>query len=102
TVAWATMTGASSNQIVEGVSPELLADPQAFTQFQDNIHHAAPVMKGMEMMAKKVISPDRVELKVRVETIIEGGDGISVVPMTRVGNSWKLGNGIDDYHVEWE
>jgi len=62
------------------------------------------MFKGVEVLAKKTVSNDKVEFKLRLD-MNAGGSVASTtltIPMLKVGDQWKLDDEIEDYNKSWE
>ncbi len=112
-VTWAMMHG-SYEQANEGRNPDTLAqelnDPKGREQFEAGQKMAATWFKGMQITAKKIISDDRVELKIKQDYDLAVMNKITshpppeymVQPMVRVGNEWKLGGSTRGHKDSWD
>ncbi len=102
------------DQVNEGLSPALLAeelkDQKNREQFEAGQIKAATVFKGIQIVAKKVVADDKVELKVRVDYDSAAMKNLTshsppeymLQPMVRVGNEWKLGGSTRNHTESWE
>jgi hypothetical protein len=54
----------------------------------------------MQVLEKKPIGSDRVELKVRLDS--ENSVTVLIFPMVAVGNEWRLGDDIHSYAQAWD
>lgn len=102
---WALATG-NYEQAVASYSPELheheLNDPRSRERFEHDQSEKGTLLKGMQVVARKTLAEDRVELRVKIDIdpALAGGRGpvFIIQPAVRVGNDWKLGSarGYDD------
>lgn len=111
TIAWAMMKG-TYEQVNKGLSPELLAeelkDSNGSKNFEANRDQIAPLFKGMQIVSKKVVSEDKVELKLKEDYDAAASQFNShmpdfmVQPMVKIGNEWKLGGSTREYQNNWQ
>ena len=85
---------------VECLGPEMqpkeLQDPQRRKDFETDSSRTglAQRLKGVQVLARKTLSEDKIHLKVLQEFDADPDSPprqVTVLPMVRVGNSWKLG-----------
>jgi hypothetical protein len=112
-MTWAMMSG-TYDQVNQSLPPEMLAEqlknPKGREQFEAGQAKAATVMKGIQIVAKKVLADDKVELKVKSDydpTVMKNLTSdlppeYMVQPMVRVGNEWKIGGSTRGYRDGWE
>ena len=67
----------------------------------------APLFKGVQILAQKNVSDDRVELKVKYDTdpipnAPKESSEFMIQPMVKVGNEWNLGGSTRSYNPQWE
>jgi hypothetical protein len=110
TITWAMMKG-TYEQVNEGLRPEEIEseakDPKARDGFEARQKIMAPLFKGMQILAQKVLGEDKVELKVKMDV-----DPIPnqkrqmppfmIQPMVRVGDVWKLGGSTRGHQETWD
>ncbi len=110
TVTWAMWSG-TYEQVNEGVSPELLAeelkDPKNREGFETRQKIMAPLFKGMQIVARKSLAEDRVELKVKMDADPLPNQEremrpFMIQPMVKVGDEWKLGGSTQDHQATWD
>ena len=110
TMTWAMMNG-SYEQVNAGLSPEMLEaelkSPGNREGFEARQKQMAPLFKGMQIVAQKNVSEDRVELKIKYDTDpIPGAPKelpeYLIQPMVKAGNEWKLGGSTRNYTPQWE
>jgi RNA polymerase sigma factor (sigma-70 family) len=95
--------GALDPKLLERQSPTQ-TDKEAFEAGQKE---ATQTFKGMQIMARKQMADDKVELKVRMEGLKAPGDPterpeIVIQVMTKVGDVWKLGGSTHPYDPKWD
>jgi RNA polymerase sigma factor (sigma-70 family) len=105
-ITWATLHG-TPEQMKEGLSPQLLENADAYRNFESGRKQGSPILKGLEILAKKTVSENEVEMKLRVDTQPIPGIPLDAIPMTilpmvKVGNEWKVGTSTRDYDPSWE
>ena len=110
TITWAMMNG-TYDQVIQGLSPELLAnelkDTNAPAQFAAHQQVAAPLFKGFQVVAKKFLTNNMVELKCKMDADPLPGQTVQtpeflIQPMVNVNNEWKLGGSTHDYQPSWD
>lgn len=107
TVTWAMMT-ANYDKTVESFAPamqaEMKKDPNDRKQFESAMKRGAPSFKGMQIVAKKIIAEDKVDLKVLMEgtNARNPSDGYRLQMLVKVGNEWKVGGGTRSYNAKWD
>ena len=113
TMVWANLNG-TYDQLLECLTPDFLAqtlqDASRREQFETLQRGAAQLYKGMQIVAKKVLADDRVELKFKNDhdTAISQLPGVQhilkygVQTMVRVANDWKLDGLPHSYQESWE
>ncbi len=105
-MTWAVMKGAY-DQFLAGLAPGLLKDgsQQTREQFGADRQDKEAVFKGMQIVARKALDEDRVELKVKIDADL-GGQGIAppivIVRAVKVGNEWKMDDLGRTYQPEWD
>lgn len=108
TITWATMAGnLTPEQIAEGLSPELLNDKKGYEIFERNRKESLAVFKSVDMLAKKTLSDDQVEFKVTLNVDLGPNapaqpPAVMVLPLTRIGNQWKLASNPKQYKEGWD
>ena len=110
---WAMMRG-TYEQINEGVNPEMLTeelkDPKYREAFESQQKITAPIFNGMQILAKKTLTDDKVELKVKHAYDLEAMKKLTtditpefiIQPMINVSGEWKLGGSTRGYKSSWE
>jgi hypothetical protein len=107
TVTWA-MMNVNYDKTIESFAPEMQAemkkDPNDRQHFESAMKRGAPSFKGMQIMAKKTIADDKVDLKVLMEaTSTKSPDNKCVLQMmAKIGNEWKVGGGTRSYQANWD
>lgn len=96
---WTALFG-TYEQLVEAMSPEHsaeeLKDPISRREkFETWKNNDAPLFKGVQILAKKVMADDRVELKIKY---FQGEkEDFSIQPMGKIGSEWRqVGNTRDE------
>jgi hypothetical protein len=98
TVTWA-MMNANYDKTIEAFAPEMQTemkkDPNDRKQFESAMKRGAPSFKGMQIVAKKTIANDKVDLKYFHEiTRASNPDSkYRFQVMVKIGSEWKLGGG---------
>ncbi|EEF63446.1 RNA polymerase sigma factor [Pedosphaera parvula] len=107
---WAMLKG-TYEDVSKALAPELLEqelkDPKGRKQFESGQKIMAPLIKGTQILSRKVLDADHVELKVHLDAdpIPNSTDQqppLLVQPMVRVGNEWKLGGGTISLSDDWD
>jgi hypothetical protein len=109
TITWANMSG-NYEQVLEAMSPEMRkgADtPEARQQFEAVAQEDKNLFEGMQVLAQKNVSADKVELKVRYFVAprpsgAPSGPQIAIQPLVRVGEDWKWGGNTGRYSESWD
>jgi RNA polymerase sigma factor (sigma-70 family) len=112
-ITWAMING-TFDQVNEGLSPDLLnsqsTGEEERQKFEENQKKMAPLFGAIQIVARKVISPDKVELKMRMDVNQPAGQELSpaatgqllIQPMVKVGEQWKLGGSTREYRESWD
>ena len=81
-------------------------DPKGKEKFEASYKTMGALFKGMQILARKTISDERVELKVKLDSDPyqnkPTGPGIAIQPMLKVGDEWKLGGNTHQHSVKWD
>lgn len=105
TANWVLMKG-TYEQVNEMLSPELLTDkgngPQGREQFETMRNELEALFKGMQIVAKKALTDDKVEIKFKMDVNSPGQPDFLVQPMVKVGDEWKVGGNTRDFPADWE
>jgi RNA polymerase sigma factor (sigma-70 family) len=111
TITWAMIKG-TFDDVNKTVSPELLGEElknpdKARAQFEQSQKKMAPLFKGMQIVARKVLAEDKVELKIKMDADpIPGSKAPTppymVQPMVKVGDEWKLGGSTREHKPKWD
>lgn len=110
TITWALMKG-SYDQANQGLLPEMveaeLRSPGNREDFEKKQSEMASLFKGIQILAQKNISADRVELKVKCDSdpipnARVQDSGFMIQPLIKVGEEWKVGGSSREYTQEWE
>jgi len=110
---WA-MTFGTYEQATNGLNPKMVAeenkDSQAKQKLENDQTLAAKVLVGMQIMAKKTLADDRVEIKVRMAADPQLLKQFSahmppefmLQPMVKIGDEWKLGGSSHAWTENWD
>ena len=110
TITWAMMK-ASYEQVNEGLAPEELSSEAKDTKgregFEARRKVMAPLFKGFQVVAKKLLSDEKVELKVKMDADPFPGQQHEVPPfmiqtMVKVGDAWKIGGSTRGHQETWD
>ncbi|MBI3851915.1 MAG: sigma-70 family RNA polymerase sigma factor [Verrucomicrobia bacterium] len=109
-VTWVAINGTfeAAQASASPTSPEDLGDPKKQREdFEHDKKTKWASLKGMQIVAKKVLADDKAELKVRldVDSLQDGRGGTPlfiVQPMVKVGSEWKAGSSGLKYQEDWE
>lgn len=110
TITWTIMNG-TYDQANEGLSPAMLAgelnDKQGREQFESGQMKMEQLFKGMQIVAKKLLTDDKVELKVRLDADPVPGQQhdmppFMIQPMVKIGDAWKIGGSTRGHEESWE
>lgn len=113
TITWAMMHG-TYEQVNEGMNPEMLdeelKDPKNRENFEPEQKMMAPIFNGIQIVAKKPLADDKVELKVKYAYDAEAMSKVAshlppdflIQPMINVGGQWKIGGSTRGYEASWE
>ena len=92
------------------VADEELKNPKAREEFTERQKKIAPLFQGMQIVAKKILADDKVQLKVK-QTYDPGILELNpnrempeffIQPMVKVGSEWRLGGSTRDHKEDWE
>jgi hypothetical protein len=112
TFKWAMIRG-TLEQVNDTAMPEM-QDKTITSKDRDDFEkkraQVVTAVKGFQIIAKKVLADDKVELKVKDDYDLETMKKLTtnlppeymVQPMVRVGNEWKLGSSTRGYQNGWE
>jgi len=108
---WAMMNG-NYEQMLASLGPEVaegeLKNAKAREQFEQRRTKVAPLFKGMQILARKALAENKVELKVRQEFELSEempgvkGPLVMVQPMIKVGDEWKIGGSTRSWSAKWD
>jgi hypothetical protein len=106
TITWATLHG-TPEQKAEGLSPELLGNAEAYRNFESGRSEGAAVLQGMQIMARKSVADNLVEMKLRLDADPIPGQPSGQIPMTilslvKVGTEWKIATVPRNYDESWD
>lgn len=103
---WTALHG-TYEQFLETMSPEHSAeeskDPSSREKFETFQSNDAPLFKGIQILAKKVVAEDRVELKIMYfEGKSEKSEHCSIQPMGKIGSEWKRVGSTQGCEETWD
>lgn len=107
---WAMIAG-TYDQVIEGMSPELqaqeLKDSKGREEFVASQRIMAPLFKGMQVVARKALADDKVELKVKMDTDPIPNSRVLmppflIQPMVRIGEEWRLNGSTREWKENWD
>ncbi|MEI6356774.1 MAG: hypothetical protein WCP53_06690, partial [Verrucomicrobiota bacterium] len=110
TTFWAMIKG-SYEQVIEGAGPEAAdtesKNPNSGRDFETSQKVMAPLFKGLQVVAKKSLGDDKVELKVRVDAdAIPGQEqaipSLGIQRMVKIAGIWKFNGGTSVGIDTWE
>jgi RNA polymerase sigma factor (sigma-70 family) len=104
-ITWAMMSG-NYEVLMAAASPEIRAaeekNPSSRKGFEAGRKKIEALFKGMQILARKTISEDRVELKIFNDYHPgEASSGVSYQPMIRVDGEWKLSGSTRGFPANW-
>jgi hypothetical protein len=109
-IAWAAING-DGDKVFACFSPEMQADitkePNGRAKFNADIKRHAQQLKGMQIMARKMLADDKAELKIKLNLSSPAKNGkpvpaFRIQSMVKVGDDWKLGGSTRDYTPDWD
>jgi len=109
TAHWILIHGAYE-QADEALGPDLLRGKRVSLdrgEIESAQQEIRSTFKGMQILARKALAEDRVELKVKID-VAPTTNGqqtlppIAVQPMVKAGDVWKLGGVTRGYQASWE
>ncbi len=111
TMIWAMMSG-TYEQVMEGFDPAMqagvIASGNSREAFETSRMKIALLFKGMQIVAKKFVAEDKVELKFKwdfdptIKQIDPQMSGFIIQPMVKIGDEWKSGASSRDPESGWE
>ncbi len=115
TITWTMMNG-TYDQANEGLSPAMLAQEetndtrsreQRLEQFEASRKRMAPFFKGIQIVARKSLANDKVELKVKMDSEPIPGQQhdlppFMIQPMVKVGDTWRIGGSTRGHEETWD
>lgn len=97
---------------MRGLSPDLLAaqikEPTGPEQFEEQKARIAPLFKGMQVVARKALADDKVELKYKQDwdaamaQLNPRMPEFFVQPMAKVGGARRISGSTRGYQPEWD
>jgi hypothetical protein len=102
TTVWSTVAG-NYDAFLTALNPEdraeELAHPEGREFFEARQQQLAPLFKGMQVSALKVLTDDEVELKVLLDF---GSPLFQIQPLVRINEQWRLAHSMRDYNSDWD
>jgi RNA polymerase sigma factor (sigma-70 family) len=99
---WSTVVG-TYDVFLSALSPEDRAEelnhPAGREFFEARQEQIAPLFRGMQIAAVKVLTEDEVELKVLLDF---GSELFQIQPLVRINGQWRLANSMRDYDSDWD
>ncbi len=98
------MVTGSYDTVLKGMSPEEAANQdteKARKSFESSWPKMTPSVKGFQLLAKKVVSDDIVELKTRFEMFSQTPE-VAVMRFKKINGEWKMTGSGARYRPEWE
>ncbi len=113
TISWAEVFG-DYDDVNEGFGPDMLAKELQKAKGRDNFEslrsQIVPYLEGVQVVARKTLAADQVEVRFRVKyfpEISQWKPGMQtlqeiVQPLVRVDGNWKVGGATQPYTPNWE
>ncbi|MDB6129140.1 MAG: polymerase, sigma-24 subunit, subfamily [Verrucomicrobiales bacterium] len=111
TMAWATLVG-TYQQTKEGLAPALLAgvknEDEESQQHEQQKLALGSLFKGVQVLAKKTLSEDRVELKMKtdfdpaIKDLAPHIKEFMIQNMVKIGDSWKIESDPREHQAGWD
>jgi RNA polymerase sigma factor (sigma-70 family) len=108
---WAVVNG-KYDVARQSMSPEMQRETESDPNFRTNIENvpsnAANLIDGLQIMAKKTLADDQVELKVWMGGQYSGGPSppgagnFFIQPLVKIGNEWKMSGSSRGVSPDWE
>ena len=98
---WAMCSG-NYEAMTNSCGPEMqeeLENPQTKAEFEAMMKSNTQNFGGMQVLARKEIAEDKVELKILMR---DKTDEISIQPLAKIGDEWKRQGNSKAYSAEWE
>ena len=98
------MITGSYDTVLKGMSPEEAVNQdteKARKSFESSWPKMTPSVKGFQLLAKKVVSDDLVELKTRFEMFSQTPE-VAVMRFKKINGEWKMTGSGTKYRPEWE
>jgi len=107
---WAMMRGTWDQAIAgfnRGMAKEVSQDPGSRQQFEARRDEVAAAFKGMQIVARKTLDGDQVELKVKMDADpLPNGQwdlpSFMIQPMVKVGDEWKVSGSTRNWQPSWD
>jgi len=109
---WAASNG-DGDKLLACFSPEDQAaigkEPNGRKKFDADVKKNAQAqsIKGMQVMARKVLADDKVELKLKLDIASppkngERDKGFAICPFVKIGGEWKISGDTKKYAPDWD
>lgn len=86
-----------------GMQVEEMADSKDRKNFEADMQKTASKFKSMQIIAKKTLSDDKVELKIKLVFTPEPNHPYFFIqPMIKIDNEWKLNGLKTKYEISWD
>jgi len=93
------ITNSFSSDMLRGVLKSPLADREAF---EKSMPQLAAELRGIQILARKILADDKVELKMKIDSDPTDKPEITIHSMIKVGDQWKVAGRDRTYKPEWE
>jgi hypothetical protein len=109
-IAWAAING-DGEKVFACLNPDMQADitkePNGRARFNADIKQHAQQLKGLQILARKMLADDKAELKIKLDITSPAkkgkpAPGFRIQPMVKVGDDWKLGGSTRGYTPDWD
>jgi RNA polymerase sigma factor (sigma-70 family) len=102
TTVWSTVVG-NYDAFLTALSPEdraeELAHPEGREFFEVRQQQLAPLFRGLQVSALKVLTDDEVEIKVLLDF---GSQVLQIQPLVKINDQWRLATSMRDYDSDWD
>jgi hypothetical protein len=109
-IVWAAIKG-DSDKAFACLSPEAQADmnnkPNGRRKFNADIKRNGQQLNGLQIIARKTLAADKVELKFKLDAADPSNNGehipvFLIAPFVKIGGEWKLGGPDKEYTPDWD
>ena len=109
TIVWAAVHG-DAEKAFACFSPQMQADITNHgdrKKFNADIQRKGQQIQGLQVLARKTLSEDKVELRIKLDGIPTSNNGKQahdsfIQPMVKIGNEWKLNGSTRPYTPDWD